>query len=217
MQPSDWRQYLEQAVRIDRLEENPTAPTLDSSQTGRPAAVLVAVAAGPEPAIYFARRSEDLAHHPGQISFPGGGLEPEDVDLAAAALREAKEEIDLDESCVTLLGPLPALYTGTGFTIAPFVGWVDPVPPLQPDGIEIVDIFSVPLPYIVDSTHYRAGIFRHRGRDRPFYAIDYDGHYIWGATASILIDLAQRLAWVYGRPFTRPSTACRKGACADQD
>ncbi|MGN8157312.1 CoA pyrophosphatase [Salinisphaera sp. RV14] len=167
----------------------------------RPAAVLIGVEAASEPRIYFTQRTQGLTHHPGQISFPGGRIDPGDSGPADAALRECHEEIGLMREAVTLLGELPCYATVTGFEIKPFVGWIEPGQVLQPDGVEIERIFAVPLAYAMNAAHYHSRRWRRDGTDYRIYAIDFDGHHIWGATAAILMGLAQRVAAVEGRAF----------------
>ncbi|WP_423823974.1 CoA pyrophosphatase [Salinisphaera sp. SPP-AMP-43] len=199
-----WRHWIETALALDVPAADQLAArdarSLDSA--GRPAGVLIAIEAGPEPLVYFTERSGQLKHHPGQISFPGGRLEERDPDLATAALREAEEEIGLDRRHVALLGPLPRYCTVTGFEISPFVGWVDPAATVVPDGIEVARIFKVPLAYAADAAHYRIHRRLRDGLEYHVYSIDFEGNHIWGATAGMLIGLAQRIALARGEAFT---------------
>lgn len=202
--PGGWRDWVETALALDVPAADRLAAQDARSQerAGRPAGVLIAIEDGPEPLVYFTERSHQLKHHPGQISFPGGRLEAHDPDLAAAALREAEEEIGLDSRYVSLLGPLPRYCTVTGFEISPFVGWVDPAATLTPDGIEVARIFKVPLGYAVDAAHYRIHRRVREGIEYYVYSIDFEGNHIWGATAGMLIGLAQRIAIARGEGFS---------------
>ncbi|MGB7755942.1 MAG: CoA pyrophosphatase [Salinisphaera sp.] len=199
-----WRRRLEAAVACDVpvAERLPALDARRARHASRPAAVLIGVEAASTPRIYFTQRTEGLTHHPGQISFPGGRIDPADAGPADAALRECHEEIGLARDSVTLLGALPRYRTVTGFEISPFVGWIEPGQTLAPDGIEIEQIFAVPLQYAMNAAHYRSEVRRRDGVDYRIYSIDFEGHYIWGATASMLMGLAQRVAQVEGCPFS---------------
>lgn len=153
-----------------------------------PAAVLVPVVNRPEGlTMLLTQRSADLPDHPGQISFPGGRVEPEDATLAHAALREATEEIGLPAERVVILGELATYETVTGFRVTPVVGWVEPPFSLTLDPIEVADAFEVPLAFLLDpqnqQRHFRM-LGEHR---RDFWAIPYRDRYIWGATAAMLL------------------------------
>ncbi|WP_246152459.1 CoA pyrophosphatase [Roseospira navarrensis] len=160
----------------------------------RPAAVLVPILDHPPgeaegPAIVFTRRAMHLAHHPGQVSFPGGRVDDTDDGPAAAALREAREETGLDPARVDLVGRLDDYITVTGFRITPFVGVVTPPVRLVPDPTEVDSIFEVPLAFLMDPGNHKHGVREKDGKHRPYFAIPYGDHFIWGATAGILMNL----------------------------
>jgi 8-oxo-dGTP pyrophosphatase MutT (NUDIX family) len=159
----------------------------------RAAAVLVPVMLRPALTVLFTQRSEDVPSHPGQISFPGGKVETCDADALACALREAKEEISLPPGNVEPLGYLDSYRTGTGFQITPVVALVRPdfQPVLDPG--EVRDIFEVPLSFLMNEANHQKDSREWRGRQRSFYAMPYEGRYIWGATAGMLKNLHDRL------------------------
>jgi 8-oxo-dGTP pyrophosphatase MutT (NUDIX family) len=155
-----------------------------------PAAVLVPIVlGGGEPTVLLTRRTDHLHHHPGQISFPGGRMDAGDQTLAHTALRETREEIGLSGDCIELLGRLPQYQTGTGFDITPLVGFVRPPLRLELDGFEVAEVFEVPLAFLLDPANHQRHRTEIRGRMREYYAIPYQGYFIWGATAGMLVTL----------------------------
>lgn len=135
------------------------------------------------------QRTADLKDHPGQISFPGGRAESWDRDAIDTALRESAEEIGLDRRHVEILGTLPQYLTGTGYCVTPVVGLVQPPFAVTADPAEVAAIFEVPLRFLMDgANHQRLSVELADGR-RSFYAMPYEGYYIWGATAGMLRNL----------------------------
>ena len=159
----------------------------------RPAAVLVLVVARPALTVLFTQRSLDLKTHAGQISFPGGRVDPDDKSALDCALREAWEEIGLPAAHVEPLGYLDSHRTGTGFQIVPVVGLVRPGFTLALDAREVSDAFEVPLEFLMDPANHRKDSRPWRGRVRFSYAMPYGERYIWGATAGMLKNMQQRL------------------------
>jgi 8-oxo-dGTP pyrophosphatase MutT (NUDIX family) len=159
----------------------------------RPAAVLVPIVLRPALTVLLTQRSNDVPSHPGQISFPGGKLEQADAGPLACALREAEEEIGLPADRIEPLGYLDGYRTGTGFQITPVVAFVRL--PFQPvlDAREVLEVFEVPLAFLMDEANHQKASREWRGRQRSFYAMPYQGRYIWGATAGMLKNMHQRL------------------------
>lgn len=143
--------------------------------------------------VLLTQRTEHLRDHAGQISFPGGRVEPEDRDREATALREMAEEIGLAAGHVTLLGRLPGYEIPSGFRITPVVGWIEPPFTVVPDVFEVADIFEAPLAHFLDPANYQRREYHFRGRHRHYLAIPYEGRYIWGATAGMLYSLCRML------------------------
>ena len=158
------------------------------------AAVLVPIVTHPAGlSVLFTLRTPHLSAHAGQVSFPGGRLEPGDADEAAAALRETAEEIGLRQDRIRLVGRLDTYVTRTGFRIYPLVGFVTPPLALVPDPQEVADVFEVPLDFLIDPANRRRESRLYQGRERFFWAIPYDGRYIWGATAGMVVNLSELL------------------------
>lgn len=156
----------------------------------RPAAVLVPLVARPDGlTVLLTQRTDHLANHAGQVSFPGGRLEEDDDGPIACALRETEEETGLPPDRVDVLGSLDDYVTVTGFRVVPIVALVHPPFTLEPDPFEVAEVFEVPLAFILDDANHRHVDRKIKGRSRPYYAIPYGDHYIWGATAGMLINL----------------------------
>lgn len=161
----------------------------------REASVLVPVVRRPEgPTVLFTRRAESLRQHAGQISFPGGAVEAADVDATAAALRETHEETGITPAHVRVCGWLDPYLTLTGFCVTPVVGQVTPDFELKPDPAEVAEVFEMPLEYALDPANRTTESRTYGGHEFSFYRIEYDRHVIWGATAGMLVNLAERLA-----------------------
>jgi 8-oxo-dGTP pyrophosphatase MutT (NUDIX family) len=160
-----------------------------------PAAVLVPLVDQPLGlTILLTQRTAHLADHAGQIAFPGGRIEAEDADPVAAALRETEEEVGLPPSHVDIVGRLDTWVTGTGFEITPVVGLVRFPYPSRPDPFEVADIFEVPLDFVIDPLNHQRHSREWKGATRTFFVLPYQNRYIWGATAGILVNLAEILA-----------------------
>jgi 8-oxo-dGTP pyrophosphatase MutT (NUDIX family) len=157
------------------------------------AAVLLPVILRKHPTLLFTRRTASLARHSGQVSFPGGRSEAGDRSPVETALRETFEETGIAPDFVTVAGYLDRYLTGTGFDIQPVVGLVAEGFALAPDPREVATVFEVPLAFLCDPANLRREKRDIAGRQRSFYAFTYQDHEIWGATAAIVVGLAQRL------------------------
>ncbi|MEK7820312.1 MAG: CoA pyrophosphatase [Pseudomonadota bacterium] len=160
----------------------------------RPAAVLVPIVLREEGlTVLFTRRTDHLAHHAGQISFPGGHIEEGDPEPAAAALRETEEEVGLDRRHVRVIGRLDRYVTRTGFDVTPVVGLVTPPFAVTPDPTEVAEVFEVPLAFLLDPANHKRMSRDVEGVARHFYAVPYGDYFIWGATAGMVMNLYEFL------------------------
>jgi 8-oxo-dGTP pyrophosphatase MutT (NUDIX family) len=158
-----------------------------------PAAVLMPIVLRAEPTVLFTERSAKLARHAGQVSFPGGRSEPDDDSLIRTALRETEEETGIAPSFVSVIGFLDAYETGTGFAILPVVGLLKEGFALVPNTSEVAEIFEVPLAFLLDPANRQKNQTEWNGRLRHYYVFSYNGHRIWGATAAMLVNFAERM------------------------
>jgi len=161
--------------------------------TLRDAAVLVAFTDRPEPGIILTQRPQWLRSHAGQVAFPGGKIDPGDVDAVDAALREAEEEIGLNRRDVTIAGTCDAYRSGSGYHITPVLGVIPPDLPLDPNPDEVEDWFEVPIDILFDPGNYALHHAHWQGHDRHYYDMMWQGRRIWGVTAGIIINLARRM------------------------
>ncbi|MDV7270530.1 CoA pyrophosphatase [Thioclava sp. A2] len=160
----------------------------------RPAGVLVAFEVTQDGArLYLTKRASHLKHHPGQIAFPGGKVDPDDAGPIGAALREAHEEIGLPSENVTILGELEPHETVTGFWVTPVLAQIHrPFAPIPEPG-EVDEVFTVPLTHIANPSSFRVERRRWRGMWRSYYVAPFGPYYIWGATARMLRALSDRM------------------------
>lgn len=169
--------------------------SLPESRKLRAAAVLIPVWERPGGAqLILTKRASHLAHHPGQIAFPGGKIDAGDASPEAAALREAEEEVGLDPARVEILGQLPPHETVTGYTVVPVLALVRGELDFRCDPREVEEVFTVPLAHVLTPARYRIERRLWRGEWRRYYTVPWGPYYIWGATARMLRGLADRMA-----------------------
>jgi 8-oxo-dGTP pyrophosphatase MutT (NUDIX family) len=171
---------------------NPGAPR---RQPLTPAAVLVPLVERPQGmTVLLTQRTDHLDDHPGQISFPGGRAEAHDDGPVETALRETEEEIGLERRYVEVVGGLDRYETVTGFLVTPVVGLVTPGFSLTLDAFEVAEAFEVPLDFVLDPANHERHSRVIHDIPRHFYVLPYEGRFIWGATAGMLVDLHRKLS-----------------------
>ena len=205
--PADWRERLHRGllptpdVELENVRVGGVAsrsPSVrarlkqDWPQSMRAAAVLVGIVDQADtPSLLMTVRAEHLRHHAGQISFPGGRLEPFDADIAAAAMRETHEEIGIDVEFIRPIGFLTDHVVQTGFRITPVVALIRPGFTLKPDSTEVADVFELPLSLALAIESYRAQQRMVRDFEVDVWELPFGEYQIWGATAGILVQLCE--------------------------
>ena len=176
---------------------DPLSVTPDSELPDHPglaaAAVLVGIVTGPAPGVLLTRRTAHLRNHSGQVSFPGGRIDPGDASPEAAALREAGEEVGLDPGHAEVLGRLRDYVTGTNYRVTPVLALLSPGFIARPSAHEVAAVFQLPLGVLLDPEAPQRRQAEFRGRMRSFWVWPHPEHYVWGATAAMLVHLARRL------------------------
>lgn len=174
------------------LEE--LSDVIDPALPRRAAAVLVPfVRRGDALSVLFTLRTDSLRTHAGQISFPGGAIEKSDNDALAGALRETEEETGITPDLVEPFGYLDSFETVSGYCVTPVTGFVRGDYRAKPDPVEVAEVFEVPLDFILAPDRFKRLDFDWHGRIRTTFEFDWDGRRVWGATASILMNLLRRL------------------------
>jgi len=194
--PDDLRKHFngQDKMQVD-FGHHDARPIIQADKPPKQAAVLIPFVETPDGIeIILTLRADHLKHHAGQISFPGGRVEPSDSCHANAALREAHEEIGLNPMQVEVIGEMSDYYTTSNYLITPVIGWVHPPVTLKPDPSEVAALVQVPLRQLFDSDRYEQHTWQHEGKVNFYYSTIYQGHRIWGATAAIILALYEQLA-----------------------
>jgi 8-oxo-dGTP pyrophosphatase MutT (NUDIX family) len=190
----NWRDRIIASLGLERsieaTDERKFADTLDNH---RPAAVLIAITDREEPGVILTQRPTWLRSHAGQVAFPGGKIDEDDIDAVAAALREAEEEIGLLPELVEILGEADTYYTGSGYRIVPIIGIIPPDLVLTANPQEVEDWFEVPLAFLLDPANAKVESGFWQGHVRQYYDMDWQGRRIWGVTAGIIANFARRV------------------------
>jgi len=195
------RDLIVQSLKPLHSNDPPDEPVGDHTLNARrpvttalkQAAVLVPIVERSSgPTVLLTQRTDHLKHHAGQISFPGGRVEPEDSDAVATALRESHEEIGLAAQYVEVVGRLDNYQTGTGFMVTPIVGFVRPDFALQLDDFEVAEAFEVPLDFVLNPDNHVIESRPWQGSERRYYVLRFEQRFIWGATAGMLVNLSRR-------------------------
>lgn len=187
---------------VRSLRDVPSAPGWNHEELAgliedgprRPAAVLVAlIERGGALSVLFTRRNDDMTQHAGQVSFPGGGVDPGDADAIAAALRETYEEIGIDSALVEPFGYLDAFETISNYCVIPVVAWLAADYKVTLNPREVAEVFEVPLAFFLDASNRHTLRMNFRGKQREIYEYQHGGQRIWGATAAMLLNLLKRM------------------------
>lgn len=189
---------LEQGVRPLRVSgfrpagEEPYRP-------GRTAAVLVPIIDQDHPELVLTLRSRDLAHHPGQVSFPGGAVEEVDGTAVETAMRETQEEIGIALSSIRPIGFLDRYDTISDYRVLPVVGLLDRGLEWVPDRTEVDEVFTVPLSFLLDKSNFRSTEREYEGVVHTIHSLTWGEHVIWGVTAAIIRNLINRIGAITAR------------------
>ena len=182
---------FDEPVRTD-YDLNPDWRAPPGSDYRRAAVLVGLIDRGEDFGVLLTLRPDTMPSHAGQVAFPGGRIEPGESPLEAA-LREANEEVGVDQASVAVLGQGDTYLTGSGFAIAPFIGLLpaDFVPVPHPR--EVADVFETPLSFLMDARNHERHERAYKGVLRAYYAMPHNGRYIWGATAGMIKSLYDRL------------------------
>ena len=143
--------------------------------------------------LLLTKRASHLKHHAGQVSFPGGKVEPSDRDIFDTAMRETQEEIGISYDNITIIGQLQPQQTNSGFIVTPIIGFVSSKPPYMFDKNEVAEVFQVPLRHFLNTDNHFSSTRHRHGQQYKVHFMPYQHYNIWGATAAILKDLVLHL------------------------
>jgi 8-oxo-dGTP pyrophosphatase MutT (NUDIX family) len=190
---AEWLRGRFAGLAFDAASARAAEPGLDTGEI--PAAVLIPlIERDSGVTVLLTQRTAHLRDHAGQISFPGGRSEPGEASPVTTALREAQEEVGIDPAQVEVLGLLSGYQTGTGFRVTPVVGLVRPPLNLKLDDFEVAEAFEVPLQFLLDPANHQRMSMELHGERREFWAMPWQGYFIWGATAGMLVGFYRFLA-----------------------
>lgn len=192
---------------LRRLEALParkiqTIPKELFPPTHRSAAVLMLFwpGAGPGVDVVFTRRPEHMPSHPGQVSFPGGKQDPGDASHVETALRETREELGIDPGRIRVMGRLDDAWSFAGHHVIPVVGWLDSAPEVVPNPAEVAEVLVADVEMLLRPEAACEHRVEQQGQARTTHAFRWDGGYVWGLTADLLLELQ---LWIEGRPSNR--------------
>jgi len=163
-----------------------TVTLLDREDLTRAAVLIPLVNTGDGLDLLFTVRTDEVEHHKGQISFPGGAMEPGDKSVEDTAIRESREELSIIPEDVDIFGRLDDVWTPTGFVVAPITGYLAQLPDLRPEPREVSDFFLAPLSFFLDDSNVRTEVYQYEGEPRKVWFYEYGEYTIWGITASII-------------------------------
>ncbi|WP_085901095.1 CoA pyrophosphatase [Kiloniella majae] len=167
----------------------------DPTRNKTPAAVVVPLVEREHGfTVLLTKRTDHLHDHAGQVSFPGGRVDPTDRNHCDTALRELEEEVGLPRKHVSIIGELDTYVTRTGFVITPVVGLIKPPFPVEPDSFEVAEVFEVPLNFFLKPGSRQRHFREFEGYRRYYYAFPFNDYFIWGATAGMLVNLCEVLS-----------------------
>ena len=169
--------------------DNNLNPVMDSDVHPISAAVLVPLVLHDNITALFTQRAKRMTKHSGQISFPGGQVDDNDIDAEATALRETEEEVGIKSAYIEIIGRLDTYFIRTGFLVTPVVGFLKPPFIITPDDHEVDEVFEVPLNFLMNHNNHQHHKRELNDQNRDYYAIPYEDRYIWGATAGMLVNL----------------------------
>ncbi|SET31245.1 CoA pyrophosphatase [Thalassotalea agarivorans] len=186
------KQEFKQKFLLRTTQKKATTFTFEGNR--RPAAVLVALyEENDQLHLLLTKRATHLKHHAGQISFPGGKVEPSDIDSVATALRETEEETGIEADKIEIIGQLAPYDTITGFIVSPIVALLKQKPTIVIDPNEVAEVFYVPFSHFLDRTNHVAVPFERNKKTHNVLFMPYQQYNIWGATAAIIADLIAQL------------------------